>query len=134
MLTGMPFEGNVLPNAFRGTPNAQTVDSWPFIWKDFKAAGYKILSIEDFPEVGTFQYRVLGFQQQPTDFYGRMLYLLRNRVGIKKAIEADMCLYGRPQYMLFLEYLHEFLRVYGTKTTFSFGHWNELTHNGNEPV
>ena len=133
MLTGMPFEGNVLPNAFRGTPNAQTVDSWPFIWKDFKAAGYKTLLIEDFIKYGTFQRRLLGFHEQPTDFNGRLLYILRERTWNKVLTERNMCMFGRPRYMLFLDYLLEFIRVHGPGKAFAFGHYNEFTHDSNDP-
>ena len=134
MLTGISFKDKLLPNAFRGTENAQTVDSWPFIWKDFKAAGYKTLFIEDFLRTGTFQNRLLGFHEQPTDFYGRLLYMLREKVWKKEVTAEGMCMFGRPRYMLFLDYLLEFIRVHGHGKAFAFGLYNELTHDDNEPV
>ena len=70
-LTGVPF--SELPNALRGTPNASTVDNWPWIWKDYKQAGYKTMFVQDVPENGAFQYRMLGFKNQQTDFYGRKI-------------------------------------------------------------
>ena len=132
---GLPFDGDELPNAFRGNPNASYVDTWPLIWKEFKSVGYKTMFLEDEPSIGVFQYRLIGFEKQPTDFYGRSMYLLLDKFPhISHRKKRWSCIGGRPRYMLFLDYIHEFLRSYDKTPTFLMSHYKELTHNENERV
>ncbi len=54
---------------------AQSVDRWPFIFKDFVKKGYVTHYNEDTPSLGSFNYRLHGFKMQPTDHYSRYFWL-----------------------------------------------------------
>jgi hypothetical protein len=62
-----------LPNTIKNTQNPKHVDlAYPFIWKDYEnELGYATLFAEDWPEIGTFQYRMIGFSQPPVRHYLR---------------------------------------------------------------
>ena len=68
-----------LPEARRSKKGAKPVDGHPWIWNDFAAKGYSTMWIEDDPGIGTFTYRMLGFKDQPTDYYGRVQWLARRK-------------------------------------------------------
>ncbi len=126
-LTGVPLAE--LPNSMRGTPNGSTVDSWPWIWKEFKKEGFLTMFLQDSPQIGPFQFRMLGFQHQPTDYYGRNFYLLAEDFIDKQKAPTDFCLGGRPKHIVFLEYIHEFLRQHGNKRFFLFANSLEFSHD-----
>lgn len=50
-----------LPDTRKRFTNTKFVNSYPFIWNDFKDAGYVTGFLEDVPELGTFTYRLNGF-------------------------------------------------------------------------
>lgn len=64
---------NELPNTMKNTENASFVDKvYPFIWKDFKRElNFTTLFSEDWPHIGTFQYRMIGMSEPPVDHYMR---------------------------------------------------------------
>lgn len=50
-----------LPDARKRISTAHTVNSYPFIWNDYKTYGYVTAYIEDMADQGTFHYRLKGF-------------------------------------------------------------------------
>lgn len=64
---------NELPSTVKENKNSSFVDeAYPFIWKEFKQElGYKTLFAEDMAQIGTFQYRLVGMRNPPTDHYTR---------------------------------------------------------------
>lgn len=81
-------------------------DSCPFIWKDFKAAGYKTVLAED-SVFGTFNYGIKGFSRQPTDYYMRPVMVEINKHTRYSIDEKEMihCTAGRK----YAEVLYEFM-------------------------
>ncbi len=63
---------------------ASYVDVYPFVWKSYRARGYVTNFLEDGADIGTFQYRLKGFNEQPTDSYSRPLYIARKRMGMSR--------------------------------------------------
>lgn len=51
-----------LPDVRKRYPNTQHVNVYPFIWNDFKNAGYVTAFLEDLPSTGIYQYRLRGFK------------------------------------------------------------------------
>ena len=131
-LTGVHL--HLLPNAMRGTPNASTVDNWPWIWKDFKQAGYTTMFTQDAPDVGVFQYRMLGFERQPTDFYGRNFYLLAEKLIRNSEGHPKLCLNAERKQIVYINYIREFLKIYKNEPKFLFGMLLEFSHNDNAGV
>ena len=54
---------------------ANYVDVYPLIWHEYKKSGYITGFMEDVHKIGTFTYRLKGFNVQPTDHYMRTFYL-----------------------------------------------------------
>jgi len=73
LLTG--FTELELPETRKRMSNALNVDAYPMIWKEFKQHGYITSFNEDLPNVGTFTYRMTGFNKQPVDHYLRSFYV-----------------------------------------------------------
>lgn len=62
-----------LPNTLRNTIDAHYVDKvYPFLWTNFsEQLGYETMFAEDYPSVGTFQYRMKGMSRPPVPHYMR---------------------------------------------------------------
>ena len=73
LLTG--FTELELPETRRRMKNSDYVNVYPMIWKEYERYGYVTSFNEDVPDIGTFTYRLNGFDEQPTDHYMRTYYL-----------------------------------------------------------
>lgn len=51
-----------LPDTRKRIRNSKYVNEYPFIWNDYKDAGYVTAFLEDVPELSTFTYRLNGFK------------------------------------------------------------------------
>ncbi|XP_002170030.3 uncharacterized protein LOC100208013 [Hydra vulgaris] len=67
-----------LPETRRNMPKSSTCDQFNFIFKDLHKAGYLTMLSEDRPELGTFHYRLNGFNSLPTSWYLRPFWLAQN--------------------------------------------------------
>lgn len=67
-----------LPNTLRNSLSSHFVDQvYPFIWSNFsKILNYETMFAEDYPLVGTFQYRMKGMSQPPVHHYMRYMLLI----------------------------------------------------------
>ena len=52
-----------------------TLDSLPFLWRQFSDSGYVTLLSEDMADIATFNLYTRGFHKQPVDHYFRPYYL-----------------------------------------------------------
>lgn len=101
------------PEARKSEPNAESVDKWRWIFKDFKEKGYATLFTEDAAKFGMFTYRLLGFKEPPSDHYGRPFWLEAMKVRDK------YCQGSQAVHNISLEYLLSFYREYKDKRKFS---------------
>nr|KAG5697935.1 hypothetical protein BaRGS_026873 [Batillaria attramentaria] len=120
-----------LPESRRGWAGAKPVDDHPWLWKDFKRHGYVTAHGEDMALIGTFQYRMLGFRQQPTDHNMRTFYLAAERM-YKNNI--PLCLGSRPRHLNFLNWFRDLFSVYRNYPKFFFGFHSEMSHDYNNKV
>ena len=116
-----------LPEARRGKKGAKPVDGHPWIWTRLQQAGYATQYGEDMGYVGTFHYRMLGFQKQPVDHYLRPynLYIDRNY----KSRRPD-CMGSISKHKNLQNWVQEFLSIYRNRPRFSFVFHSEYTHQG----
>ena len=121
MLTGIPEYD--LPEARRGFPKSESVDRWPWIFKDFENIGYKTLYSEDDPFVGTFQYRLWGFNKQPTTKYLRPWW-----IEIQETISHANRYSRACPHQYAIEYLKDFFNVYSDFNKFSMLVFSNLAH------
>jgi hypothetical protein len=76
---------------------AHYVDVYPMIWKDYKQAGFITGFMEDVHHIGTFTYRLKGFDKQPTDHYMRTYYLAASSYF---KYSKRFCMGGVPRHMV----------------------------------
>ncbi|XP_058788866.1 uncharacterized protein LOC131662900 [Phymastichus coffea] len=116
-----------LPDARkRMADKASYVDVYPLVWKDYKAANYLTGFMEDVPHIGTFTYRLKGFQRQPTDHYMRTYYLA---AAPYFKYSKPFCMGGLPRHALMLDHIRAIFDEYRHKPKFIFGFHGELSHD-----
>ena len=124
LLTGKMEEE--LPESRKGFEGAKTVDGYPWIWNDLKKLGYVTQYGEDMVQYSTFTLRLLGFQNQSTDYSYRPFGLAQDKYRGK----YRYCLRGnQPQHLSQINWMRDFVRVYRDRPKFSFVFNSELTHD-----
>lgn len=105
---------------------ADFVDVYPLIWKKYKESGYITGFMEDVHHIGTFTYRLKGFQQQPTDHYMRTFYLSASPLF---KYSKRFCFNGTPRHLLMMNYIQTMFDEYRDQPKFAFGFHGELSHD-----
>lgn len=124
LLTG--FTELELPETRKRKKNSEYVNVYPMIWKEYEKYGYVTSFNEDVPNIGTFSYRLNGFNEQPTDHYMRLYYL---------AIEDDLrtfkrlCVGSKKRHQVMLDYTKYFMRKHVDRPRFAFSFHGELSHD-----
>ncbi|KAI8773197.1 hypothetical protein BgiMline_014269 [Biomphalaria glabrata] len=129
MLTGK-FEWE-LPECRRNFPNATTMDDFPFLWHDFKKAGYLTSWSNAAPFTAPFNYRMHGFEHQPTDFYTRPFYLAAHNLTQK---DEPFCLGSQSQSQVWLNYFRDIFVMYKEKRKFLLHFLVEMSHDDNNLI
>ena len=114
------LEESQAPEARRGYEFAQPIDNYPFIFKELKKDGYVTAYAEDDPVLGTFQVRLLGFRDQPTDKYLRTFWL--------KAFDSVNETHVRCIHQLSFGYLKKFFSAYSKEKKFIFVNNSPIGH------
>ncbi|XP_034238528.1 uncharacterized protein LOC117643644 [Thrips palmi] len=104
---------------------ATFVDAYPFIWNDFKANGYVTGYVEDQPDIGTFTYRLKGFNKAPVDHYGRSFYLAAESHWRNE----KRCLGSQECHKIMLQYTENLMSVYRDKPHFMLSFLAQLSHD-----
>ena len=119
-----------LPNTLIGVNNANFVDKvYPFLWKNYSNdLNYATLYAEDWPSIGTFNYRMLGMKKQPTTHYMRQFQLLINNEGMLKE-SSTLCLHGRSRLQVMLDYSNDFMHNYYKNGFFGLTFLSDYTHD-----
>ena len=120
-----------LPEARRGFSGAKQVDGHPWIWNDLKRIGYVTQWGEDGVNFGTFQYRMLGFKNQPVDHYLRTFYLHAQKTYKRY---KPFCIGSVPRHMLMTNWIKQFFHMYPKQPKFSFLFHSEYTHGHTSKV
>ncbi|XP_005106165.2 uncharacterized protein LOC101851889 [Aplysia californica] len=120
-----------LPTARRGEPGSVFVDGFPWIWNDFREAGYVTAWAEDMAHIGTFQLRLNGFKKQPTDHSMRTYFLLAE--AMYKRFEP-FCVGSTPRHKRFQAWFRDLYTMYGGKRKFMFGFHSEFSHENNSDL
>ncbi|GAB0091979.1 uncharacterized protein DMENIID0001_069050 [Sergentomyia squamirostris] len=115
-----------LPETRKRMRNSNFVNIYPMIWKDYEQDGYVTAFNEDVPDIGTFSYRLNGFDDQPTHHYMRTYYL-----AIKGELNRyrKLCVGHQPRHKTMLEYTKEFMLKYTKTPRFVFSFHGELSHD-----
>jgi hypothetical protein len=125
ILTGRTEEE--LPEARRGFYGANSVDGHPWIWKKLSDLGYATQWGEDGATFGTFNYRMLGFNRQPTDHYLRPFQHLAETEYYKN--NSKYCMGSVPRVNVMLNWVRSFFDAYPKTPKFSFLFHSEFSHD-----
>ena len=109
------------------------VDIYPLIWNKFEQSGYVTLYTEDQPNLGTFQLRLNGFEEEPVDHYMRHFWLAIQNSKLRKR-SAKFCLVSKPKHQYALDYVKDLFIKYQSVAKFAFCFLAELSHDNNNPV
>ncbi|XP_030372616.1 uncharacterized protein LOC115622717 isoform X2 [Scaptodrosophila lebanonensis] len=115
-----------LPETRKRMSNSGSVDSYPMIWQDFARLGYMTSFNEDLPNVGTFTYRMNGFEEQPVDHYLRTYYVQAQNM---LSDSPPNCVGHQPDHMVMLEYTKNFMMKYRDSPRFVFSFHGGLSHD-----
>lgn len=124
LLTG--FTELELPETRKRMKNSEYVNIYPMVWSEYEKYGYITSFNEDVPYIGTFSYRLNGFDDQPTDHYMRTYYLaLESQLSYYKRL----CVGAQPRHKVMLDYTKEFMQSYPSNPRFVFSFHGELSHD-----
>lgn len=91
-----------MPETRKRMSNALPVDqAYPMIWKDYEKHGYVTSFNEDIPSVGTFTYRLTGFENQPVHHYLRTYYLEAENI---LSSSKEHCISHEATHITMMEY------------------------------
>ncbi|KAK3095871.1 hypothetical protein FSP39_020161 [Pinctada imbricata] len=114
-----------LPESRRGKPDARPVDQYPWIWKNFQEAGYITQWAEDMAHIGTFNFRMLGFQEQPVHHYMRPFYLASEKIY---SFNKPYCLGSLNRHKTMINWFRDCFTMYYDRPKFMFGFHSEFSH------
>ena len=92
----------------------------------FVERGYLTGFSEDSPRLGAFQYRLMGFRDQPTDFYTRPFFQ-RAELILNNGNNPEKCLGSRSVAKCQFDYILDIFRMYKKKLKFFFSFNGILT-------
>ncbi|EDW15152.1 uncharacterized protein LOC6573625 [Drosophila mojavensis] len=115
-----------LPETRKRISSSGSVDAYPMIWQDFRRLGYLTSFNEDLPYVGTFTYRMNGFESQPVDHYLRTYYMQASNM---LSGSAPNCIGAQPDHLVMLDYTKNFMLKYRDSPRFVFSFHGGLSHD-----
>ncbi|XP_033725342.1 uncharacterized protein LOC117315303 [Pecten maximus] len=98
-------------------------DHYPFIWKDFKKAGYITFMGQDEPGTAVFHHMSKGFRRSPVDYYLRPYILELN------SNYSDFCSENRLVLQRIFDKMADFITTYSDVPKFTFTFISDPTHN-----
>ncbi|XP_044578811.1 uncharacterized protein LOC123261294 [Cotesia glomerata] len=106
------------------------LDDFPFIWKDFKQAGYVTAFGEDMGNSYTFNFEQTGFVDPPTDYYPRP-YIVATEKFLKQKNKKNnkYCTGPELSFERILNYALDFAVTFLGKPYFGFFWSNSVTHS-----
>ncbi|XP_059157676.1 uncharacterized protein LOC131942030 [Physella acuta] len=117
-----------LPESDLDEDDAIPMDNFPFLWHEFKKAGYLTSWAEALS--GTFTWRMLGFNQPPTDFFTRPFFY-----ALKAAREyLDPCIGSQRTIEVWLNYFRDIFLMYRNKRKFLVHFLSEMSHDDNNKI
>lgn len=106
------------------------LDKCPFVWWDYRDAGYVTAYGEDEASISTFHYHKVGFQSPPTDYYMRP-YMLAAEKNLKKKMKHSLtfCLGFKHSVDHIYDYALDFATKYRNEPSFGLFWTNTFSHS-----
>ncbi|XP_015929478.2 uncharacterized protein [Parasteatoda tepidariorum] len=108
--------------------NSMFFDDVDIIWKKYSEKGFRTFYAEDSPFFGTFNYARRGFNNTPTDYYMRPLYLAMHKSELRKK-KYWYCFNNQLEPEIMYNYVADFIATMGTRPYFTFSITSSLTHD-----
>ncbi|KAK2584189.1 hypothetical protein KPH14_006616 [Odynerus spinipes] len=114
---------------------AYKLDRCPFLWYNFRNAGYVTAYGEDETALNTFNYLKVGFVQPPTDYYLRPYMLASEKLlKSKNRFNLKYCTGPEMSFDRIFDYAMDFARTFVSVPYFGFFWTNSVSHeNVNGP-
>ncbi|XP_071872290.1 uncharacterized protein [Bombus fervidus] len=97
------------------------LDRCPFLWRNFRDAGYATAYGEDETALNTFNYLKMGFVEQPTDYYLRPYMLACEKLlKVRKRFGLKYCTGPETSFDRILDYAIEYARAFRGSPYFGF--------------
>ncbi|XP_015185478.1 PREDICTED: uncharacterized protein LOC107071205 isoform X1 [Polistes dominula] len=114
---------------------AYKLDHCPFLWYNFRNAGYVTAYGEDETALNTFNYLKVGFVQPPTDYYLRPYMLASEKLlKSKNRFNLKYCTGPETSFDRIFNYAMDFAETFLNVPYFGFFWTNSISHeNVNEP-
>ncbi|KAM0733229.1 hypothetical protein ACS0PU_012778 [Formica fusca] len=109
---------------------AYKLDNCPFVWHNFRNAGYVTAYGEDETALNTFNYLKVGFVEPPTDYYLRPYMLASEKLlKIKKRFNMKYCTGPELSFDRIFDYAVNFARTFVGVPYFGFFWTNTISHD-----
>ncbi|XP_078045992.1 uncharacterized protein LOC144474710 [Augochlora pura] len=111
------------------------LDRCPFLWQNFRQAGYATAYGEDETALNTFNYLKVGFMDPPTDYYLRPYMLACERLlKSRKRFGLKYCTGPEVSFDRILNYAVEFARTFLGLPYFGFFWTNSVSHDSSNGI
>lgn len=117
-----------LPEARRKFKGAKPVDNFPWLWKNFSSIGYVTSWADAQTAIAPFNYRLLGFEHSPTDYFMRPFFLATEPLYKKY---SSNCHGSEPKHMVWLSWIKDILSMYKHDPKFMIHFYTPLSHDDN---
>lgn len=109
---------------------AYNLDRCPFLWHNFRNAGYATAYGEDETAINTFNYLKVGFVEPPTDYYLRPYILATEKLlKIKKKFGLKYCTGPEASFERIFDYAADFARSFIGLPYFGFFWTTSVSHD-----
>ncbi|XP_014480678.1 PREDICTED: uncharacterized protein LOC106747559 [Dinoponera quadriceps] len=109
---------------------AYKLDNCPFLWHNFRNAGYVTAYGEDETVLNTFNYLKVGFVEPPTDYYLRPYMLASEKLlKVKKRFNMKYCTGPETSFERIFDYAVNFARTFVGVPYFGFFWTNTVSHD-----
>ncbi|BFZ17129.1 hypothetical protein BsWGS_20168 [Bradybaena similaris] len=129
ILTGK--QEHELPEARRNFKGAKSVDNFPWLWKEFSRNGYVTSWAEAEPIISPFNFRLLGFEHSPADYFMRPFYLAVNPLYKKY---SPYCHASQPKHMVWFDWIRDIFYMYKNDPKFLIHFYTALSHSDNNLI
>nr|KAI8749643.1 CAunnamed protein product [Biomphalaria glabrata] len=120
-----------LPEARRSMNFSNPVDDFPWIWKDFQNNGYVTSWADAEVSIAPFNYRLLGFEHSPTDYFMRPFFLAVDPTYKKY---SRYCHGSEPKHMIWLKWVQDLFYMYKDDPKFLVHFYTPLSHDDNNLI
>ncbi|KAH9504121.1 hypothetical protein Btru_065043 [Bulinus truncatus] len=120
-----------LPEARRYKNFSKPVDRFPWIWRDFQKNGYVTSWADAEIKIAPFNYRMLGFEHAPTDYFMRPFFLAVDPTYKKY---SRYCHGSEPKHIVWLNWVKDIFYMYKHDPKFMVHFYTPLSHDNNNLI